>query len=210
MLSYGGYSSLLLITLMYQANQYPNGASGYSIVLVVILLILSTFVSLLFNVVWDSVVGTIFGMATIFLLYPTVIYIGMTNPILSFTYECNGCTNRPFILASTVQTVILGMVFAVYSCSPIPKFIFHIEALELHLTRWWRITQAILSISIALGIGLFAQFVISSQNIFIVNLIPLITVLGIGIVAILVFIFWKMYLIELSIDRKSGIGHQFT
>jgi len=197
---------------MYQTNQYPNGAYGFSISLLLVLFLITFLLSFVPTIIFDKIgwIGEFVRIMAIILLYPTLVYFGMMSSLFSFSYECNGCTNRPLIAAIAVQTIMLSIVFAVYSRSLIPESIDHPQALELHLTNWWRMTQAILSLSIALGIGLFAQFLISSENIYIVHLIPLIIGLGFGLLAILGFIFWKMNLIERLIDNRQVASSWYT
>lgn len=200
-LLFGLYSGILLSTFMYQANSFKNGVSGISPTFVLIGTAILALASRLLTTgaKEPSLFGLGFRPIGISAIYIAFIGFGLFVKELSIVYECDQCNNGPLFVAVTAQAAMLGIVFGVYSRPSIPETLSRKEDYELHLDNWWRMTQAIISLIIALGIGILAQFLISSENLYLGQLVPLILGLGVGLIAIVIFIFRKMFIIERAV-----------
>jgi len=194
-IAFGVFNFILLLTLMYETNLFDNGVEGYSIVLLASVLIIQAFLSWLLSRHSSgySKVGHPIIIATSYIL---IIFYGILIPQINYNYVCNQCNIGPFVASVTVQSIILGLVFAVYQRPLVPVSVIRTGNFEVHSTNWWRMTQALMTLTIAVGIGLFAQFLIDSDSIYVGKLIPFILGVGIGLLLILLFIFKKMFTLE--------------
>jgi hypothetical protein len=196
------YISILLFTLMYQTNEFENGIEGISISLLALLFLISIGIGIV-STQCSAIKSEILLPVVLTILYPVSIYFGINTPLFSIRQVCNDCNVWPFRVALGVQTVTLFMVILILSRPVVPESVIQSRSFEVHLTNWWRVTQTILSLSIALGIGLTAQFLIDSSSVGIVQLIPLIFGIGIGLLIIIGFIFRKMFAVEHMVNNMG-------
>jgi|GEM_PF-4392906 len=202
---FGVFNAILLATLMYQTHLFSNGVRGASMILILVVAIAQTLLSLFLTRFRSnsSALSTIVHSVVISTSYSIFILIGILVPQLGYNYECYQCNNGPFIAAVAVQSIVLGLVFAVYQRPLIPESVIRTENFEVHSTNWWRMMQALMTFTIATGIGLFAQFLIDSDSVYVGKLIPFILGVGIGILSILFFIFKKMFVIEYIMSNEN-------
>ena len=79
--------------------------------------------------------------------------------------------------------------------------------LEHHLTNWWRITQIVVSVGIALGIGLVVQFYFDvQQHASIPFLLAYAGPLAVGLGLYLLYLLWKITAIERAVREQGGSG----
>jgi hypothetical protein len=207
-LGFAVYGIILAYTLMHVADSLDNGARGYSDLLLFTIFILYIGITIFFNQILEhNLWSSLLGILIIAAIYPSLLYIDLTQGIGGMGYQCSECDVNPLIFSVLLQDVMLITVYSILTRPIVPDAIENPETLELHLTNWWRITQAIMSISIALGIGLFAQFLFDSSNVYIVEVLPLIAGLGMGLLIILGCILYKNRVAENVYDRQISSGN---
>jgi len=203
-ISFSSYSVVLLVILMERSNWYTGGAHGWSWRLIFTLFLCTGVISIIGSSCIRSPADSVSMGLFFFDLYGIVLGIGLYSSWFSFNYDCHGCSFAPFLATAVSQAAMISIIAGIYSRSFLPANIKRLDTLEVHWTNWWRLTQVVLSLAIAMGVGLFAQFLIDSDNLNIIHLSPLIFGMGLGLLAIFGFVFTKMYYVEKKMgDRKT-------
>lgn len=147
--------------LMMAADARNGGFSGFSIWIVTLLFILGSLHSHLtkgmHTLLWAFLNGVIFG---------GVMLLGIYHPIL-FGFESGG-PKRPFCIAIIIYTAIVMIVSVPLKRAVSPDIGCDYQEYNTHFDNSWRIFQTMLSIMVAIVVGVvfpMATVMVERQNI---------------------------------------------
>jgi hypothetical protein len=208
--AFGAYATLLAVSLVTVAADAPirgsvsAGVEGISVWTVPVLVTsLAGWVALVQRAEQSRSLGVPWLRPRS--LVAGVLYVGLTNAgAVGF--------GPAFLGATVLHAGVLVFLYEVYATPLVPDAPDATRKrraayLELHLTNWWRITQVVVSLGIALGIGLIAQFYLSvQQGASILFLLAFAGPLTVGLALHLLYLLWKIHAIERAVRNEQMTG----
>lgn len=152
---YGVHFGVLILTLMLAADSRTGGVGGISWGLVTVGVIVAILYSALMarwaSSIWRKVAAS--GLSG--LLFFDVIGLGLRFSVFEFGFK-EGSTTRPIFIAATIYSGITALVFLRLQRRVSPSRSYYglpKDKTEIHLKTNWRIFQGMLSLLVALVVG---------------------------------------------------------